>query len=148
MLLNGRMVTCLSVDGQKARFDTTGHYPILAGYGKDGTSLYVAAIRLELLWYFTCVKDGASTATYTDEIGESHITHKFFVLALRYDPDSFTSPYPRAHKGAMDPTGPVFWLKFWPEKDVDYFEDDRLVDDRILESFLTEISARRAGRQR
>lgn len=141
MLLNGHMVTCLSVDGREAKFDSKGHYPILAGYDKNGTSLFVAAIRLELLWYFTCVKDGASAATFADEIGEIHSTHKSFVLALRYDPTSFMSPYPRAHEGAMHPTGPLFWLKFWPERDPDYFEDDRLADDLILESFLTELSA-------
>jgi len=43
----------------------------------------------------------------------------------------------------MDPTGPLFWLKFWPEKDLDYSKDTRLADDRILESFLDDLSSRR-----
>jgi len=140
--VNGHAVTCLSVDGLEARFDSTGHFPILAGYDTYGQQLYVAAIRRGLLWHFTRIKEGVSTATYADEIGKTQTTPKFFVLALRYDPCSFMSPYPRAHKGAMDPTGPLFWLKFWPEKEPDYYDDDRLADDRILETLLNRISAR------
>ncbi len=43
----------------------------------------------------------------------------------------------------MDPTGPVFWLRFWPEKDPEYFEDAHLIDDRLLGSFLDEFIAQR-----
>ncbi len=105
--------------------------------------LYVAAVRLEFLWYFTTVKDGASTAVYSDELGEIHTAKKFFVLALRHNPSDLPAPYPRARKGAMDPTGPVFWLRFWPEKDPEYFEEARLTDDHLLESFLDEFAAER-----
>ncbi len=79
------------------------------------------------------------TAVYTDEVGETHTTTEFFVLSLRHDPSDVVPPYPRARKGAMDPTGPVSWLRFWPYKDPDYFEDARLVDDRLLESFLDDF---------
>jgi len=124
-------------------FDVTGHYPILAGYDPSGEPLYVAAVRLELLWHFTTVRDGAFLVYYSDEVGETHIADEFFVLALRHDPSDFSPPLPRAHKGAMDPTGPVFWLRLWPEKDPEYFkiEDGRLHDDRLLESFLNEFAA-------
>ncbi len=87
------------------------------------------------------MKDGASTAVYSDEVGASRIADEFFVLALRHDPSDFPPPYPRARKGGMDPTGPVSWLRFWPEKDPEYFEDSPLVDDRLVESFLDEFSA-------
>jgi len=143
MLLNGHMVVCLRVDGTKpqTRFNGEGHYPILAGYDLLGESLYVAAVRLEHIWFFACVANGASKVTYTDEMGDIHTTYEFFVLALRHDPCDFRSPYPRAHEGAMDPTGPLFWQKFWPEKDLDYYEDERLTDDRLLESVLDGLSA-------
>ncbi len=58
---------------------------------------------------------GASYAVYIDEVGETHIAHEFFVLALRHDPSDVVPPYPRPRKGAMDPTGPVYWLRFWPK---------------------------------
>ncbi len=41
----------------------------------------------------------------------------------------------------MDPTGPVSWLRFWPEKDPEYYEDARLTDDHLLESFLDRFAA-------
>ncbi len=143
MLLDGHTMVCLNVDGRVFRnqFNCTGHYPILAGYDAAGESLYVAAVRAKLLWHFTTVKDGARSAVYADEVGETHTADEFFVLALRHNPSDFPPPYPHARKGAMDPTGPAFWLRFWPEKDPEYFEDARLVDDRLLESFLDEFAA-------
>lgn len=67
------------------------------------------------------------------------MTDEFFVLALRHDPP----PRPSYPRGALDPTGPVFWLRFWPVKDPDYYEDEggRLRDDRHLEAFLDEAFA-------
>ncbi len=58
--------------------------------------------------------------TYTDELGDEHKAYGFFVLALRHDPSDATPPYPRTSAGAMDPTGPLHWLNFWPRKDPDY----------------------------
>lgn len=171
MLLDGHTLVCLHIDSQKLKvgsqgsrvsrlrpgvsfseqvfpydgqgfpFDGTGHFPILAGYDDTGEPLYVAAVCLEFLWYFTTVKDGQSTAVYSDEVGKTHIANEFFVLALRHNPSDLPPPYPRARKGAMDPTGPVFWLKFWPEKDPEYYKDARLVDDGPLKSFLDEFAA-------
>ncbi len=65
--------------------------------------------------------------------------NEFFVLTLRHNPSDFPASHPRPRKGAMDPTDPVFWLRFWPEKDPEYFEDARLVDDGLLESFFERI---------
>ncbi|KLO09292.1 hypothetical protein SCHPADRAFT_943742 [Schizopora paradoxa] len=141
MLLDGHTLVCLRVSGKTRGFHSTGHYPILAGFedifgGLRRVPLYVAAVRVKDIWYFTCVEEGALSATYTDEIGNTITTHDFFVLALRHNPSDLTPPYPRTRRGAMDPTGPVFWLRFWPEKGPDYFEDSRLVDDCRLELFL------------
>ncbi len=144
MLLDAHSLVCLHVNAQESCFDSTGHYPILAGYDPStGEQCFVAAIRRDLLWHFTTVKDGTSTAVYSDEVGETYTAYNFFVLALRHNPSDLPAPYPRARKGAMDPTGPVFWLRSWPEKDPEYFEEARLTDDHLLESFLDEFAAER-----
>jgi len=123
-------------------FDVTGHYPILAGYDQDGMTFYVAAVKIEFVYHFTCVEDGARTARYTDEIGDTYETDEFFVLALRHDPSDFTPPYPRIPAGAMDQTGPLYWLKFWPQKDPEYcaVSETAKSDDKNLESFLDSYS--------
>lgn len=142
MLLDGHTLVCLRFYGRHMSFHSTGHYPIVAGYqnvsGLRLIPLYVAAVRSgNDIWYFTCVVEGESSVPYIDEVGDAQTTHDFFVLALRHNPSDLAPPYPRARYGAMDPTGPVFWLKFWPERDPDYFDDDsRLADDGELESFL------------
>ncbi len=43
-----------------SHFKGTGHYPISQATTPLGSPLFVAAVRLELLWHFTTVKDGAS----------------------------------------------------------------------------------------
>ncbi len=35
---------------------------------------------------------------------------EFFVLALRHDPSDSPPPYPRIPVGAIDQTGPSYWL--------------------------------------
>ncbi|KLO06232.1 hypothetical protein SCHPADRAFT_696213 [Schizopora paradoxa] len=126
-------------------FEVTGHFPLLAGYDdKTGKALYVALVHWpgeEVdRWYLTCVEDGAILARYIDEVGEEKPTEEFFVLALRHDPSDIVPPYPQTHKGAMDPTGPLHWLPFWPKKDPEYFEDERLRKaDEALESILVGI---------
>lgn len=140
LLLDGQTLVCLRVYGQNICFHRAGHYPILAGYRfvfyRRRVPLYVAVVRSGDIWYFTCVEEGACQVTYTDEVGDVQTTHDFFVLALRHNPSDTTPPYPCTRRGAMDPTGPIFWLRFWPERDPDYYEDSRLTDDLHLESFL------------
>ncbi len=101
MSLSGDAVLWLSVNGDDAPFDATGHYPILAGYDSSGNPLFVAAVRIEFLCYFAPVTEGASTLTYQDELGDEHVSHDFFVLALRHDPFDTSPPYPRARAGAI-----------------------------------------------
>ncbi len=47
----------------------------------------------------------------------------------------------------MDPTGPLHWLKFWPQKDPDYcaLSDSAALDDSHLESVLNRYSRRDDG---
>ncbi len=138
LLLGVDMVLWLRIDKFWPPFVGTGHYPILAGTNQHGEELYVAAAKVDDIYYFTCVEDGAKSARYTDEIGDVQETEEFFVLALRYDPSDATPPYPPTHAGAMDPTGPLHWLKFWPEKDPDYvaLSDSAREDDDHLEALL------------
>jgi len=138
MLLGVDMVLWLRIDKSDPPFDATGHYPILAGTNQRGGELYVAAAKVDGIYYLTCVEDGAKFVTYTDEIGDEHVTKIFYVLALRHDPSDATPPYPRTPAGAMDPTGPLHWLKFWPEEDPDSvaLSDSARIDDNHLESLL------------
>ncbi|KLO09051.1 hypothetical protein SCHPADRAFT_1000526 [Schizopora paradoxa] len=142
MVVDDKGIICLRVDGAKFHFDETGHFPILAGYGAFGEPLYIASVRVGDIWHFTTVTNDAAEATYIDEVGDVHTVQTFFVLALRHDPTDLRPPHPRKRPGAMDPTGPFFWLKFWPKKDPDYFEDERLRDDRLLEPILDEFFTR------
>ncbi|KLO09813.1 hypothetical protein SCHPADRAFT_943344 [Schizopora paradoxa] len=145
MLLDGQILTCLRVDRELPKFFCTGHYPILAGVDfKTGKELYIAAVRREVdsAWYFSTISNGASSVTYTDEVGEEHMARTFFVLALRHDPTDLPPQDVRRRVGAKDPTGPIFWAEFWPLKDTNCFYDDRSRDDRLLESFLNDMHQR------
>ncbi|KLO08257.1 hypothetical protein SCHPADRAFT_1001082 [Schizopora paradoxa] len=144
MLLDGHTLICLHFRGKELPFDCTGHYPILAGYTPFGHPLYVAVLRVDNFWFFTTVRDHASYVVYNNEFGDSVTTSDFSVLALRHSPSDFVSPSdPRrgqARAGARDPTGPVYWLRFWPRKDSEYFKDKRLADDVLLKTFLDGLS--------
>jgi len=137
-------VLWLRIVGHRSLFKATGHYPILAGFGPRGEELYVAAAKVYDVYYFSYVRDGAWTVTYTDEVGKEHKTDKFFVLVLRHDPSDINPPYPRTPSGAVDPTGPLHWLKFWPEKDPDYVavSDSARDDDDHLQSLLNSFDGK------
>ncbi|KLO09826.1 hypothetical protein SCHPADRAFT_892831 [Schizopora paradoxa] len=148
MLLDEYALTLLHVntDNDDKSFDCTGHYPILAGTDYvTGEPLYVAFVRLDFNspWYFTTVKDGASSAKYMNEIGEEQISQDFFVLALRHDPVDRPPQDVHDRTGTKDPTGPVYWVEFWPKKDAHYVNDERLRDGRHLESFLDDLHERK-----
>ncbi|KLO16299.1 hypothetical protein SCHPADRAFT_938063 [Schizopora paradoxa] len=146
MLLDGKTLTCLRVDNESPVFGCDGHYPILAGVDPETADpLYVAVVRQEVdsPWYFTTAKDGASAVEYTNEVGEKVKTRSFFVLALRHDPIDLPPQDSRHRVGAKDPTGPVYWMEFWPRKDAHYFYDDRLRDDQLLESLLKDLRERK-----
>ncbi|KLO18774.1 hypothetical protein SCHPADRAFT_993229 [Schizopora paradoxa] len=144
MVLPSRSVLCLGVKGEGWRggFDLLGHYPLLAGYSLRGSPLYVARVKDEVAYHFTCVEEYAKSATYKDEDGTEHVVSEFEVLVLRYNPSDMTPPYPPTRHGAMDPTGPLHWLEFWPRRDADYaaVSPSAKDDDGHLESVLNEFS--------
>lgn len=129
MVLSGSMVVWLRVDGLQSSFDSTGHYPMLAGYEVNERPQYVAAVKIDDIYHFTLIEVGAFACRYTDDDGNERETHNFLVLALRHDPSDATPPYPLPHTGAMDPTGPLHWLKFWPEKDPSYSPDSEIAKE-------------------
>ncbi|KLO08604.1 hypothetical protein SCHPADRAFT_931694 [Schizopora paradoxa] len=151
MFLDGHLLTLLHIHDKTPFFDCTGHYPILAGYEmgtRDPFYIAVARLKPDSPWYFTTIKDGASSVKYTDEDGEEHIKSDFFVLALRHDPtDIPPPPYSHLRKGAKDPTGPVYWLKYWPHKDSQYADREVPSDDRLLEPFLNALRERKRTEQ-
>ncbi len=139
MVLTGNTtVMWLPIDGHKSRFNSTGALSRSRGVRREQRPLYVAAVETYDDYCFTVVADGASTVRYMDEDGDEYETHKFLILALRYDPSDLTPPYPCASYGAMDPTGPLHWLKFWPERDLVYCAASDIArdDDRRLESLF------------
>ncbi|KLO09824.1 hypothetical protein SCHPADRAFT_892829 [Schizopora paradoxa] len=142
MLLDRHVLSCLRVDGQSSVFNCRGHYPILAGFDFETKEpLFVSVVFKENYspWYFTTVKNGASSVKYTDELGEDYISQHFFVLVLRHDPIDLPPQDIRHRAGAKDPTGPVYWVEFWPKKDAQYFSDERLRDDRLLKLLMNNL---------
>ncbi len=136
MLLEVDTVLWLRIAGSNSPFDTTGHYPILAGFSQRGEPIYVAAAKVHHTYYFTCVEDGASAMTrWERSIKQESFSLSLFVTIV-------TPPYPRTPTGAMDPTGPLHWLKFWPERDPDYaaLTDSAWNDDIHLKSLLNSFS--------
>lgn len=113
--------------------DVTGHYPVLAGFDPTGEPLYIALKDRHFYGILTCVKNGSSHATFViDHVsGETVTVDRFYVLVLRHDPvDSKPTAVP---DGAMDPTGPVFWLNYWPERDPSLPDDPSFMElDRRL----------------
>lgn len=117
----------------KVPFSATGHFPIMAFQKEFEQPSYLAIARDEMKTsrkYITTVKEGDSVATYYNRNGEVKLTDDFQVLALRYDPIDFPADpmfyqwrvlRPRA--GSLDPTGPVYWLQYYPEMDPEFFED-------------------------
>ncbi len=123
---NNTVMTILVEAGEN--FDVTGHHPVLAGLDPTGEPLYIAINDHpgHHFHIFTCIKDGASHAAFINEDGEMEIIHHFHILVLRHDPiDSSPISTP---EGAMDPTGPVFWLNYWPKKDPSLPHDLKLTE--------------------
>lgn len=139
-------------DGLAKPFNATHHYPILAGRDPDGKEHYVTWVKGDdREWCFTSVTDGARFAAYSNRLGETRVTSRFYVLALQRDPSDMQPPYPRAIRGSMDETGPLSWVRFWPNKGGGY---DKMMsqcgrttstwlgpDDEDLEAFLEEVAA-------
>lgn len=126
LVLSGDVVLWLHI-GYESYFRSEGHYPVLASHRKRPQPLYVAAVKVQHIYYFTCVVDGASSVVYTDEIGDEHVAEEFFVLAQRRS-DAFDA----------------IWRTFWPrsQRDSDYYpvSGSAKQDDDHLESLLKSFS--------
>ncbi len=68
----------------------------------------------------------------------------FCVIVLRHNPvDSKPINIPA---GAMDPTGPVFWLDYWPKRDPSHpNEREFLEEEQRLEFALVAFTERSKG---
>lgn len=125
MTLTGDMVLWLHIRGHHSYFRSEGHYPVLAAVGKSQRQYYVAAVKVQHMYYFTYVENGASSVTYKDEIGEEHKARDFFVLARRHREDST-----------------LVWRGFWPRTDPNHcaVSESAKQDDSHLESLLNSFN--------
>jgi len=115
MFINPSLVTWFFLPSNMCSnmcLDTTGHFPILAGKTSYGKPLYVSSEDLMFRSHtIACVTEGQSLSNFTNGI---------YILCLRHDPSDTHPPYPDIPDGAMDQTGPLYWLKFWPAKDPNF----------------------------
>ncbi|KLO18446.1 hypothetical protein SCHPADRAFT_886159 [Schizopora paradoxa] len=120
-------------------YDATGHFPILAGLKASGEELYIA--RSKFYRSFACVAEGDSTICVEGRLGKDFEEDIFSVLCLRHDPCDSLPPYPHRSKGGKDSTGPLSWIRFWPDKDVDFPAHHYNTEELIrLETFLNVFS--------
>ncbi len=116
MIVNTNMGVWHTVTG-----DLTGYYPVLAGFDASGTALYVhEPAANSYAPVFARVANGDSMLQIEGKNRNLSATKSLRVLGLRHDPSDIHPPYPCAPLGAMDPTGPIHWLAFWPKKDPEF----------------------------
>ncbi|KLO18486.1 hypothetical protein SCHPADRAFT_936160 [Schizopora paradoxa] len=123
-------------------FDPNGHYPLLAGKdASSGEPLFVADYHRNPHYFFAAVAAGQTLVENEEPDGNIYTTTHICVLCLRHDPSDVRAPFPSIPKDAMDATGPLHWLAFWPEKDPEISRDlsiqhkfDRL--DAVLATLL------------
>ncbi len=130
-------------------FNPTGHYPVLAGFDPSGKALYVAhdSDFPPGPNFFTCeesivqAEDSKSYPFSSEPNGKPFGTGKVYVLSLQHDPSDIQPPYPNTPQGAMDPTGPLHWLRFWPNKDPEFPNEFNTIHGlHHLEKFLDIMS--------
>lgn len=119
------------IDNDKP-FSALGHFPIVACVDIVGNPSYLARVNINLQgtpqYCVTTIREGDSTVTYRDELGSSQVTDYFQVLVLRHDPIDFSrdrleNNALRPRRRALDPTGPAYWLRYFPERDPEVMED-------------------------
>lgn len=126
-------------------FDAWQYFPVLAGRAPCGEPFYIARVEGDNTHYLTCVEDGAQYVRYFDDCGDEHNAEVYDVLVLRHQPPTVTAPDSSGtHRGAMDSTGPLHWLQFWPEKDACYCAVSEFArqDDCHLESLLNSFDGK------
>lgn len=123
MVLTGDIVLWLHI-GHQSHFRSKGHYPVLAAVAGRGR-YFVAAVKVQHIYYFTYVGDGASLVVYKDEIGDEHTASEFYVLARR-------------HRDDLSSLDALVWREFWPRRDPYYrpISDSAKQDDDHLEALL------------
>lgn len=121
LVIDRNMALCHRLTGGRP-YDETGHYPILAGFDPSGKPLYVAQHVHPQHFFVTCIANGDSVAQTKKAKGKLTGITEFSVLCLRFDPSDIQEHYPTssAPNDAMDPTGPLHWLQFWPNKDPEF----------------------------
>ncbi|KLO08845.1 hypothetical protein SCHPADRAFT_944117 [Schizopora paradoxa] len=120
--------------GEADTFNSTYHYPLLAGYNEGGQALYCG--RNNDYGDFTCVADGSSDAVFTDEFGKMWTSDEFWVMVLRYDPSDMITHRASSIGGSIDPTGPLHWRKLWPKEDSSL---QSLMDERVYRKLTKRI---------
>jgi len=105
-----RPILWLQVHGAEHPFDSTGHFPVLAGYDTSGREIFVArAFCSDISWAEFCyVCDGARSVSIIGEDGKRRTTSRFDVMVLRHDPCDVGM---EILAGAKFQTGPVFWMR-------------------------------------
>lgn len=84
-----------------------GHYPLLGGEDTAGSPLYMSNLQnISLIR-----KNGEGVRRHTRP------------LVLKHNPSDGLPPYPNIPRGAMDQTGPLYWLQVWPTSDPELLED-------------------------
>ncbi len=98
----GSLVFWLGVHGAEHPFDSTGHFPVLAGYDTSGREIFVARAFLSdngrAGYSYSYVCDGARSMSIIGEDGKRRTTSQFYVLVLRHDPCDVRMKIPGGRK--------------------------------------------------
>lgn len=95
-------------------FCEDGHFLVTVGTRDTGESLYLAAEEDDNSGYkITCARNGEIIGAMGTQ------RSKFWVFVQTQNPLDIPPPFSHIPKGAMDPSGPLYWLKIWPERDPD-----------------------------
>jgi len=134
----------LRVYGDEHHFESTGHFPVRAGFDISGREIYVARISYSESglrwphWSETFVSDGACSVSFVGDDGKRRTTSRFDVMVLRHDPCDVMFSGMEIPEGAKFQTGPVYWTReeedSYSEVDSESCSDsDSDVDDRFVE---------------
>lgn len=125
LTINSDTTIWIYVNGRERPFDATGHYPIFAGFSASGESYYVALAEAKggdsepVSFIAACVANKATAVTWTNHLGETELSQRFYIAVLRRDPVDFPPQGNSSvnNRRRIDPTGPLFWNRFWPDGD-------------------------------
>ncbi|KLO15005.1 hypothetical protein SCHPADRAFT_902845 [Schizopora paradoxa] len=110
MLVPPGSLVSLSTSCAESPVDFDGHYPLLGGVDSTGRPLYISNLQ---------------NIALIREDNEGAFDRQSRPLVLKHSPSDTLPPYPEIPRGAMDQTGPPYWLEVWPTRD----SDSELLDD-------------------